>query len=29
MDTFKDKQAFDEMSARDERPWEVWRRRAE
>ena len=25
MDTFKDKQAFDEMSARDERPWEVWR----
>jgi glucose-1-phosphate cytidylyltransferase len=27
MDTFKDKQAFDEMSARDERPWEVWRRR--
>jgi glucose-1-phosphate cytidylyltransferase len=26
MDTFKDKQAFDEMTARDERPWEVWRR---
>ena len=25
MDTFKDKQAFDEMTARDERPWEVWR----
>ena len=26
MDTFKDKQAFDEMSARHETPWEVWRR---
>jgi glucose-1-phosphate cytidylyltransferase len=26
MDTFKDKQAFDEMHARDETPWEVWRR---
>ena len=25
MDTFKDKQAFDDMVARGERPWEVWR----
>lgn len=25
MDTFKDKQAFDEMDARGETPWQVWR----
>ena len=25
MDTFKDKQAFDDMVARGTRPWEVWR----
>lgn len=25
MDTFKDKQTFDEMYERDEAPWEVWR----
>ena len=25
MDTFKDKQLFDDMDARGERPWEVWR----
>jgi hypothetical protein len=25
MDTLKDKQLFDEMHARGERPWEVWR----
>ena len=26
MDTFKDKQRFDDMEARGERPWEVWTR---
>ena len=26
MDTFKDKQLFDEMHARSDAPWEVWRR---
>jgi glucose-1-phosphate cytidylyltransferase len=25
MDTFKDKQAFDDLVARGTRPWEVWR----
>jgi glucose-1-phosphate cytidylyltransferase len=25
MDTFKDKQAFDDMNARGDRPWEVWK----
>jgi hypothetical protein len=25
MDTLKDKQLFDEMHARGERPWEVWK----
>jgi len=25
MDTFKDKQAFDDMYNRGDRPWEVWR----
>src|SRR5207302_8306633 len=25
MDTFKDKQAFDDMSARGETPWELWK----
>jgi glucose-1-phosphate cytidylyltransferase len=28
MDTFKDKQLFDEMAARADAPWEVWRRPA-
>jgi glucose-1-phosphate cytidylyltransferase len=27
MDTFKDKQAFDDMSARGDTPWQVWRAR--
>jgi glucose-1-phosphate cytidylyltransferase len=27
MDTFKDKQAFDEMDARGDTPWQVWRPR--
>jgi glucose-1-phosphate cytidylyltransferase len=26
MDTFKDKQKFDDMAARGETPWEVWKR---
>lgn len=26
MDTFKDKQKFDEMAARDEMPWQVWKK---
>ena len=25
MDTFKDKQAFDDMEARGDTPWQVWR----
>jgi len=25
MDTLKDKQAFDDMNARDDTPWEVWK----
>jgi len=24
MDTFKDKQTFDEMFASGERPWQIW-----
>jgi glucose-1-phosphate cytidylyltransferase len=28
MDTYKEKQAMDEMYARGERPWEVWRQHA-
>jgi glucose-1-phosphate cytidylyltransferase len=24
MDTFKDKQAFDDMNARGDTPWQVW-----
>ena len=27
MDTFKDKQAFDDMDARGDTPWQVWRSR--
>jgi glucose-1-phosphate cytidylyltransferase len=29
MDTLKDKQAFDDMNARDETPWALWRRGTE
>jgi glucose-1-phosphate cytidylyltransferase len=29
MDTLKDKQAFDDMEARGDRPWQVWRARPE
>jgi glucose-1-phosphate cytidylyltransferase len=29
MDTFKDKQAFDDMNARGDMPWALWKRKAE
>ena len=28
LDTFKDRQALEELAARDDAPWQVWRRRA-